>query len=163
MVPAAPQCHTRGPDLGVDGVLGVSLHPSCAPRGWRGLAPSPTSQTPPRLSPAPACASVAPCRPAHGTRGRPCLLSEMPGHCWARGLSRSVHRAGGKWSGVPTRLTLARGETKSGSRGWCCQQPTRHAEAVWRMAGAGSPPMGSGIIMARRSRRVRSSPRGIRW
>src|SRR5215471_6777675 len=58
VVPAHPPGQTRGPDLGVAGVLGVSLPPSCAPRGWRGLAPSLTSLPPPRLSPAPACASI---------------------------------------------------------------------------------------------------------
>ena len=68
VVSAPPPGQTRGPDLGVAGGLGVSLPPSCAPRGWRGLAPSPTSLPPPRLSPAPACASMprADLRTEHG-------------------------------------------------------------------------------------------------
>src|SRR5882672_10579163 len=43
------------------------------------------------------------------------------------------YRAGCEFSRVQTLLTLAIVEAKSGSRVWCRQKNTRHAEAVWRM------------------------------
>jgi hypothetical protein len=49
-----------------------------------------------------------------------------------------VPRAGCEFSGGHTLLTLAIVEAKSGSRVWCCQKNTWHAEAAWRMACAGS-------------------------
>jgi hypothetical protein len=42
-------------------------------------------------------------------------------------------RAGCKFSGVQTLHTLAIVEAKSGSRVWCGQKNTWHAEAAWRM------------------------------
>ena len=53
----------------------------------------------------------------------------------------SYEHARKRLSGVPTLRTLAIVEATSGSRGWCRPHTTRHAEAAWRMACAGVPPV----------------------
>ena len=51
----------------------------------------------------------------------------------ARGFLYELAALGCEFSRVPTLLTLAIVEAKSGSRVWCRQKNTRHAEAAWRM------------------------------
>jgi hypothetical protein len=48
--------------------------------------------------------------------------------------TQSSHRASCEFSGVQTRLTLAIAEAKGGTRVWCRQHKTQHAEAACRMA-----------------------------
>src|SRR2546425_11930824 len=69
--------------------------------------------------------------PASASVAFPLRLCEQP--LRGRKLATSSQRVPWEFSGVQTLLTLAIMWTKSGSRLWCRQKNTRHAEAACRM------------------------------